>query len=135
MTLLNVGLEGKQQNGQGRDFATALCRPLADDKSVVFPLPPRCTLQQQTHKKGQSKGLLQVVPDHSAILTCLSRDSPPYHPTSAQLDALIVTRGTGDTRRGGTDEVGAHGLDDAAVIYGRDALKIHGFLIWCRRPA
>lgn len=82
------------------------------------------------------------VPDHSAVLTCLSRDiffflfpPPPDLLNSAQRGALIVTGGNRRHPARGTDELSSDGVDDAAVIYGRDTLKIHGFLIWWRRTA
>lgn len=74
------------------------------------------------------------------ILTCLSRDPPP---TPLLFRAVkLGTARRSNSHRGnrrhparGTDELSPDGVDDAAVIYGRDTLKIHGFLIWWRRPA
>lgn len=82
------------------------------------------------------------VPDHSTVLTCLSRELPLPLPTPPFRPVKLGTARRSNSHRGnrrhparGTDELSPDGVDDAAVIYGRDTLKIHGFLIWWRRPA
>lgn len=109
--------------------------PMTNPPSFSFPLHSAAVNTRRLAWAPWTKGRFRTTRPSSRV-------SPETYSQTPSRPVILGTARRSNSHRGnrrhparGTDELSPDGVDDAAVIYGRDTLKIHGFLIWWRRQA